>query len=77
MALVETVTARIVSSERLQNSSNGNPRYRIVFDDKVTRTSQSDSAWVYAFGNEGLRNGDKVTITLSRAGRISQMEPAR
>jgi len=77
MALVETVTARIVASERLKNTTNGNPRFRIAFDDGVIRTSQSDAAWTYALGNPGMRNGDKVTLTLTRAGYISHMEPAK
>jgi len=73
----QTVTARIVASERLNSSVNGNPRYRIAFDDGEMRTSQSDAAWCYGFGNRGMRNGDMVTMTLSAAGRIETMEPAK
>jgi hypothetical protein len=70
------VTTHIVASERLRNTTNGNPRFRITFGDGVIRTSQSDSAWTYTFGNPGMREGDKVTLTLSRTGRIEHMEPA-
>jgi len=76
VAIVETVTAKIVESELLKNSASGAARYRITFDDGVTRTSSSDASWVWGFGNPGMRNGDKVTMTLTRAGYISHMSPA-
>lgn len=69
------ITTTIVASDRLNNSRNGNPRYRIAFGDGEMRTSQSDAAWCYGFGNPGLRNGDTVTLTLSKAGYIEHMEP--
>lgn len=65
----------IIASERLINTINGNPRYRVTFADGSVHTSQSDSGWVYAFGNPGYRIGDVVEIELTKAGRIRRMEP--
>jgi len=72
------ITATIVGWKRLNNSVNGGPKFRVQFDNMAGGlVSQSDAAWCHGFGvNEGLRTGDKVTITLTPAGRISHMKPA-
>jgi hypothetical protein len=61
--------------ERLKNSVNGNPRFRIGFDDGSTAHSQSDASFGYAVGNPGMREGDAVTVEFSRAGKITHMAP--
>lgn len=78
MARIETKTVRITDWERLNNSVSGGPKFRVRFDDATTFISQSDAAWCHGFGvNKGLRTDDKVTITLTRAGYISHMVPAK
>ncbi len=70
---------KIESIERLVNSRNGNPRYQIVFSDvqgdgKVATTAP-DHAFASFVGNEGMREGDDVTVTYDGRGRINHMEP--
>lgn len=60
--------------ERINNSVNGNPRYKVGTEDGVFITS-SDHAFVWAINN-GWR--DKTSrparLTLTRAGRIEGLE---
>lgn len=39
---------RIESIERLKNSVNGNPRYKIVFSNGVSGVTKSDASWAYS-----------------------------
>lgn len=63
--------------DRMPNSVNGNPRYRLTTDAGEYITS-SDHAFVYGIEN-GFRprnhwEGRKAWITLTRAGRVSDLE---
>jgi hypothetical protein len=60
--------------ERLRLSSNGNPRFRVTFTDGSSAITQSDAAFCYGIENQEMR-GD-VTVTYTRAGKISEMRPA-
>ncbi len=62
--------------QRLRASVNGNPRFRIYFTDGPPVTTMSDAMFIYAVGNAGMREGCTVNVVLTRAGRISHMEPA-
>lgn len=64
----------IESITRLKSSVNGNPRFRIAFTDGSSAITQSDAGFGYAVGNPGMREGCKVRVTFTRAGRISHME---
>jgi hypothetical protein len=66
---------RITRLERLNNSANGNPRYRVHFDDATSAVTSSDHGFCYALNNAEMR-GD-VDVTYTRAGRISDVRPAR
>jgi hypothetical protein len=69
------MTIRIISSlTRLTNSVNGNPRYRIHFDDGSSAITSSDSAFCYALNNPGYV-GHHVEVTFTRAGRVSDVRP--
>jgi hypothetical protein len=70
---VEVLT--LAACERLNDTVNRNPRYRIAFRGGLVALSQSDASWTYAMGNPGMRAGDRVMVTFSRAGRIVHMEP--
>jgi hypothetical protein len=63
----------IASIERLNLSSNGNPRFRFQFGDGSSALSQSDAAFGYEVGNPGFRAGDRVGVKFSRAGRVEHM----
>ena len=67
---------RIEKIERLNGSVNGNPAWRITFDDGTRARTSSDVAVSYEIGNPGLRAGDLVQITFTRAGRIAYMRSA-
>lgn len=69
------MTRTVAHTQRLKPSVNGNPRFRFYFTDGPPAVSQSDAAFCYAVGNPGMRVGDTVNVTLTRAGRISHMEP--
>lgn len=68
---------RIHSITRLDSSTNGNPRFKIAFDDAAASplTTSSDHAFCYAVGNPDMREGCLVRVELTRAGRISEMSP--
>jgi len=70
---VEVLT--LAACERLNDTVNRNPRYRVAFRGGLVALSQSDASWTYAMGNPGMRAGDQVMVTFSRAGRIVHMEP--
>lgn len=62
--------------ERLNNSVNGNPRYRVHFTDGTSALTQSDAAVSYGIGNPEFR-GVPVEFKLSRAGRIWDATPVQ
>ena len=65
----------IESYTRLNNSVNGNPRYRITFADGLTAQTASDHSFAYGVGNPDMREGSTVRVEFTRAGRISHMNP--
>lgn len=60
----------IVAAERLNNSVNGNPRYRLALSDGNMYLTQSDAACSYDVDNY-RRSGEAFDAELTRAGRIS------
>lgn len=72
------ITGTIVTAERLNNSTNGNPRFKItVLDfngkDFHTLTTKSDAAC--GFDIENLRKaGSLVDLNLTRAGRVETID---
>jgi hypothetical protein len=72
-----TVDGVIYSAERLNNSVNGNPRYRLVMDlgDDVLETyvTMSDASAGYNVQNLYARR-DRVRLTLTPAGRVRYIE---
>lgn len=70
MARGETTAIKTITrAERLNNSVNGNPRYRLHFDDATTALTQSDSACAYELQNHAMIGGT-FEFTLTRAGRV-------
>jgi hypothetical protein len=69
-------TKTITCYERLRSSVNGNPRFRFTFTDGTVLDGMSDAGWAYAVGNRDMREGARVSMTLSRAGKIRTMSPA-
>jgi len=73
-------TYKIRKLTRLVNSRNGNPRYKVELEGApgwdTTAITSSDHSFAYAVGNPGMREGDRVRVEFTRAGRISHMEPA-
>ena len=68
---------RIYSIQRIGLTASGNPRFKIAFDDAAASplTTSSDCAFCYEVGNPDMREGCLVRVTLTRAGRISEMSP--
>lgn len=62
----------ITSLERLRLSVNGNPRFRVTFDNGLTAQTQSDAGFAYAIENPEYRDVP-LDVTLTRAGRISHI----
>lgn len=74
----KTRIVRIHKITRINNSTNGNPRFAITWErptdgSLVTRQTASDHAFNYEVGNLGLRAGDTVELIFTPAGRISGM----
>lgn len=60
--------------ERLNLSTNGNPRFRIFYRDGQTAITQSDA--MVSYGLENRENlGVPVTVTATRAGRVYGVKP--
>lgn len=55
--------------ERVGNSVNANPRYRVRFTDGCVLLTQSDATCNYGINNPEYQDGP-VLLTLSRHGRI-------
>lgn len=64
----------IESLERLNNSVNGNPRYRVHFTDGTSALTQSDASLGYCIGNPEYRDVPLEVIT-TKAGRIYDLKP--
>ena len=64
----------IESLERLNNSVNGNPRYRVRFTDGTVADTQSDASLNYGISNPEYRDVP-LRVTFTRAGRISHATP--
>ncbi len=58
---------------RLRNSTYGNPRWRVTFDDGTVFDTAPDAQVGYSIGNPEF-NGD-VVITVDGRGRIVGIEP--
>lgn len=69
-----SATRTIDRLERLTSSAYGNPRYRVHFTDGSSAVTMSDAGFVYAINNPAFRD-KPVSVTFTRAGRISDISP--
>ena len=62
--------------ERLNNSVNGNPRYKVYFEEDPLHgyVTSSDAGFCYGINNPEMRGA--VDVWLTRAGRIEHMQPS-
>lgn len=71
---------QIRSIETLPNGKEGQPRYEIFFDDRLSwcaeLVTQTGAPFASKVGNPGYRVNDWVTIETTRAGHLSTMAPA-
>jgi len=63
------VTGRIAKLDRLNNSTNGNPTWRITLDGGEVLRTQSDAAVSYGLSNPEYRDA-LVRFDLTKAGRV-------
>ena len=57
--------------ERLNNSRNGNPKYRVTFDNDEVMTTQADVTWVYGVAFDRLEGtGQIVTYHVTASGKL-------
>lgn len=66
-------TIEIAGVERLQNSKNGTPRWRVFTKDGATFTTSPDSAVNYAIDNSDMR-GVPLSVLFNGKGEIEQAE---
>ena len=66
---------KIERLQRLNNSVNGNPRFRVHFTDGSSALTMSDAMYAYAIENPEYR-GD-VEVTFTRSGSILDIRPAQ
>lgn len=67
------ITGRIVKLDRLTNSPNGNPRYRVHLDSGPVRETRPDAAVNYGITNAGPGSsgeGREVTLTVDERGHV-------
>lgn len=60
--------------ERLQNSQQGNPKYRVQFTDGTPAETATDSSIAFVITNSEYRAGD-VLVTFNSRGKIINVEP--
>lgn len=68
-----TYTQTIDRLERLNNSTNGNPRFRIHFADGQTAVTQSDASIAYGLEDRKFF-GVPVKVTATPAGMVWNVE---
>lgn len=67
--------AVIDSITRLTNSRNGNPRFKIHFEDGQTTTTQSDASVSYEMTNHNYPGRFRIKAT--PAGKVWGIEPVQ
>lgn len=67
---------RIGKLDRMQNSRNGNPRWRVTFTDGTVAATEPDAMIAYALNNPEYRDVD-VDVTFNGRGWITSVEVAR
>jgi hypothetical protein len=67
------VVKTIVRLERLNNSKDGNPRFKVHFDDGTSALTQTDAAVNYGLENPEYKDV-LVKFTMTSAGRIRYAE---
>lgn len=66
----------ITRIEFIGQTTYGNPRYRIGFDDATSAITKSNAMYaLYVERHEGYRVGDRVTVNYTKAGRIDAITP--
>lgn len=66
-------TAKITRLKRLNNSTNGNPRYEVGFDNGQTLITSSNHSFVYGINNPEMKGNLEVFV--SAANRIVDLQP--
>lgn len=61
--------------ERLRNSANGNPRYRIHFTDGTVLATKPDADVSYGLGNPEVNRGVSVLVKTTPAGLVWDVAP--
>ena len=51
-----TDTLNVLRVERLKNSRNGNPKFRLVFDNGLIMQTPTDAGWVYGISPDAIEN---------------------
>lgn len=72
---VKDFTATVTKLQRLQNSINANPRFRVTFDTGAVHMTQSDASFCYAIENPEMKG--PVDVWLVKSGKIEHMAPAQ
>jgi hypothetical protein len=67
-------TATVTRLERMRNSVNGNPKYRVGFDNGRSHVTMADAGFCYGITNPEMRG--QVDVWLTKAGTIRAMSPA-
>jgi hypothetical protein len=68
-----TETKTIVGIDRMPSSRNGNPRYRLTFDDGTSAPLQPDSSIAYGINNREYRSGP-VRVTFNGRGHVTYVK---
>lgn len=68
----QKLRAEVVKLERLQNSTNGNPKYAVTLENGKTYKTAADAGWVYGVYWEGVEPQAYVEITYheTKSGRL-------
>ena len=68
-------TATILTIERERSSRNGNPRWRVTFDNGTSMRTEVDGSVGYGIENRENRAGP-VDVWIDRRGNITYLRPS-
>lgn len=57
---------RIAGMERLLNTTSGNPRWRVTFDDATSLTTWPDAAFTYDIEESWVGEHVEVTVSMGK-----------
>mgnify|MGYP001278699302 CR=1 FL=1 len=70
MKIYKIQNQKVTDVKRLNNSVNGNPRYKFLFEGGGVATTPSDAGWVYSFSQDTFfQKWVDITYHVTKSGK--------